>query len=105
MNILFFITGIFAITLLIVIMFANKNSKTHVTSIMLYSTIYLVLATITIIMLSVENHKLKLHPNQIVFIWNDDEESIPVDGSLITLEHTDENTVYIGPYDKSAKTE
>lgn len=36
----------------------------------------------------------------IVFVWNDDEESIPVDGSLITLEFTDENTVYIGPYEE-----
>lgn len=33
----------------------------------------------------------------ITFIWNDDEESIPVDGSLIQLEFTDEDTVYIGP--------
>jgi len=38
--------------------------------------------------------------NGIHFIWNDDEESIPKDGSLIKLEHTDENTVYIGPYVK-----
>ena len=35
--------------------------------------------------------------NDIQFIWNDDEESIPVDGSLIRLEFTDENNVYIGP--------
>ena len=34
--------------------------------------------------------------NNIQFIWNDDEESIPVDGSLIRLEFTDENNVYIG---------
>lgn len=43
------------------------------------------------------------HNNGIEFIWNDDEESIPPDGSLITLEQTDENTVYIGPYDPKAK--
>ena len=42
------------------------------------------------------------HNNGIEFIWNDDEESIPPDGSLITLEQTDENTVYIGPYDPKA---
>ena len=35
--------------------------------------------------------------NSIKFIWNDVEESIPVDGSLIRLEFTDENNVYIGP--------
>ena len=38
--------------------------------------------------------------SNIVFVWNDDEESIPVDGSLITLEFTDGNTVYIGPYEE-----
>jgi hypothetical protein len=35
--------------------------------------------------------------NGINFVWNDDEESIPVDGTPIMLEFTDENTVYIGP--------
>ena len=35
--------------------------------------------------------------NNIQFIWNDDEESIPVDGSLIRLEFTNKNNVYIGP--------
>jgi len=34
--------------------------------------------------------------NGITFVWNDDEESIPVDGTPIILEYTDENTVYIG---------
>jgi len=34
--------------------------------------------------------------NGIKFIWNDDEESIPKDGSLIVIEFTDENNVYIG---------
>lgn len=35
--------------------------------------------------------------NNIQFIWNDDEESMPADGSLIRLEFTDENNAYIGP--------
>jgi hypothetical protein len=35
--------------------------------------------------------------NSIQFVWNDDEESIPRDGSAILIEFTDENTVYIGP--------
>ena len=38
-----------------------------------------------------------IEDNSIKFVWNDDEESIPVDGSIILLEMTDENTVYIGP--------
>jgi hypothetical protein len=41
-------------------------------------------------------------PNKgIEFIWNDDEESIPPDGSAIRLEYTDEDTVYIGPLEDS----
>lgn len=32
-----------------------------------------------------------------VFIWNDDEESIPVDGTPIMLEFTSNDTIYIGP--------
>ena len=35
--------------------------------------------------------------NSIQFVWNDDEESIPRDGSAILIEFTDKNTVYIGP--------
>ena len=37
--------------------------------------------------------------NGITFVWNDDEESIPVDGTPIMLEYTDKNTVLIGPLD------
>lgn len=43
-------------------------------------------------------NKMKSLNNDIIFVWNDDEESIPKDGSLIRIEYTDENTVYIGPY-------
>lgn len=42
-------------------------------------------------------NKMKKESNGITFVWNDDEESIPVDGSPILLEYTDEDTVYIGP--------
>ena len=31
------------------------------------------------------------------FIWNDDEESIPMDGELIRLEFTKDSIIYIGP--------
>ena len=43
--------------------------------------------------------------NEIQFIWNDDEESIPKDGSLIQIEMTDENKVYIGPIQNSCYKE
>lgn len=42
--------------------------------------------------------------NGITFIWNDDEESIPKDGSLIKIEYTDENNVYIGPVEERTDT-
>jgi hypothetical protein len=32
-----------------------------------------------------------------VIIWNDDEESIPMDHSAIMLEFTKNDTIYIGP--------
>ena len=35
--------------------------------------------------------------NDIHFVWNDDEESIPMPGTPIMLEMIDEETVYIGP--------
>ena len=35
--------------------------------------------------------------NEIEFIWNDTEESIPMDGELIRIEFTIEDTIYIGP--------
>lgn len=44
-----------------------------------------------------EHASSKQDDNSIKFIWNDVEESIPVDGSLIRLDFTDGNNVYIGP--------
>jgi hypothetical protein len=37
--------------------------------------------------------------NEINFIWNDDYESIPKDDSLIRLEFTKGDTIFIGPYE------
>lgn len=44
-----------------------------------------------------ETHIENGNDNSIKFVWNDDEESIPKDGSLIRIEMTDENTVYLQP--------
>ena len=41
---------------------------------------------------------------ELQFIWNDDEESIPRDGSLIKIEFTDGNNIYIGPTDQEITT-
>lgn len=35
--------------------------------------------------------------NVIKFIWNDDEESIPMPGALVKIEDIDKNTVYLTP--------
>lgn len=43
-----------------------------------------------------ETTKDQEEDNEIHFVWNDDQESIPQDGEKIVIEFTDENTVYIG---------
>lgn len=43
-------------------------------------------------------------PNKgITFIWNDDEESIPVDSTPIMLEFTSGDTIFIGPLEEPIK--
>lgn len=39
---------------------------------------------------------LNTNTNQPVFIWNDDEESIPIDSTPILLEYTSNDTIYLG---------
>ena len=38
-------------------------------------------------------------PKEPTFIWNDDIESLPTDGSPILIEFTSRDTIYIGPYE------
>lgn len=45
----------------------------------------------------------KVNENKIEFIWNDDLESLPEDGSLIVIEATDENQVYLGTLEANTK--
>ena len=40
---------------------------------------------------------LKQAENNTEFVWNDDEESIPADGSLVKVEFSEGNTIYLGP--------
>lgn len=74
-------------------------------------TIFITIILVFSIILNVQLYKgytkleNKLNEKQTTFIWNDDEESIPTDNSLITLEFTEGDTIYIGPYDKTAKAE
>ena len=39
------------------------------------------------------------------FVWNDDWESIPQDGATIRIEHTEGDTVYIGPSEEHDPTQ
>jgi hypothetical protein len=41
--------------------------------------------------------ELERNETKTEFVWNDDEESIPTDGSLVRIEFTEGNTIYIGP--------
>jgi hypothetical protein len=38
-----------------------------------------------------------------VIIWNDDEESIPMDGSKVVIEFTQNDTIYIGSVEANQK--
>lgn len=53
--------------------------------------------TLTLLIVNINCDQNSPKSNEIEFIWNDTEESIPMDGELIKIEFTDENTVYIGP--------
>lgn len=46
-----------------------------------------------------ESHIENGTDNSIKFIWNDDIESLPTDGSPILIEFTSKDTIYIGPYE------
>ena len=47
-------------------------------------------------------YTVDLVPNeQYRFIWNDDEESIPVEGTPVLLESIDGNTIYLSPIDNN----
>lgn len=48
---------------------------------------------------------VELNPNfdNPTIIWNCDIEALPPENSLILLEFTKNDTIYIGPYDKSMK--
>jgi len=76
------------------------------------STIGLLLVITFLFILDIQLYKgnvaLEQQLNKIqtpTFIWNDDQESIPTDNSLITLELTEGDTIYIGPYNSKAKIE
>lgn len=43
-------------------------------------------------------------PKEPTFIWNDDIESLPTDGSPILIEFTSKDTIYIGPYEHNQIT-
>lgn len=99
---LFLFLGVFS-TFICVIKIIEESRKTALTS-DYFNTAVIFFSFFSILICSIfwmmffyclkDNNALQ--SNEIVFVWNGDEESIPVDGSLIKIEHTDENTVYIG---------
>lgn len=56
-----------------------------------------VLLTLTIVNVLQMQNDLEQAENTTEFVWNDDEESIPVDGSLVKIEGSEGNTIYLGP--------
>tara|TARA_R110000822_G_scaffold3696_1_gene15983 strand:+ start:841 stop:1065 length:225 start_codon:yes stop_codon:yes gene_type:complete len=56
-------------------------------------------AGVLIVINITSNPRLERYEQKSVFVWNDDEESIPMDGELIRLEFTEGDTIYIGPKD------
>lgn len=56
-----------------------------------------VLLTLTIVSVLQMQNDLKQAENNTEFVWNDDEESIPADGSLVKVEYSEGNTIYLGP--------
>lgn len=68
------------------------------------SLLIIIMLSVLVIMLFTSHHNLQLrfeeykNQNEPTFIWNDDEESIPADGSLIKLEFTDSTGIYLAPY-------
>jgi len=54
----------------------------------------------TIIAMGESITRLENAPKQQVFVWNDDEESMPNMGSTVKLEFIENDTIYIGPNDE-----
>jgi len=73
--------------------------KTHLLKDTVLAVLILIVVLQMVTLFFTINHEVLLPSNQeAVFIWNDDEESIPPDGSPITLEFSKGNVIYIGPY-------
>lgn len=65
-----------------------KKLKTHYAILILIASYFLFNGCAT--------RKVELKDQEMVFIWNDDQEAIPMDGSKIVIEFTEGNKIYIG---------
>jgi len=65
-----------------------KKLKTHYAILILIASYFLFNGCAT--------RKEELKDQEMIFIWNDDQESIPMDGSKIVIEFTEGNKIYIG---------
>jgi hypothetical protein len=59
--------------------------------------VIITIAMSTIMAMEESITRLENAPKQQVFVWNDDEESIPMTGEPIRLEFVQNDTIYIGP--------
>jgi hypothetical protein len=59
--------------------------------------VILTIGMTTITAMENEITRLENTQKQQVFVWNDDEESIPNMGSTVKLEFIENDTIYIGP--------
>ena len=69
-----------------------KKLKTHYAIILLIASYFLFNGCIT---RQAENEP-ENEPKEMVFVWNDDQESIPMDGSKVVIEFTEGNVIYLG---------
>ena len=59
-------------------------------------TVSFIINIITFIVIFTDKFETKENSDSPVIIWNDDPESIPIDGELVKLEFTENDTLYIG---------
>jgi hypothetical protein len=65
--------------------------------------VIITIAMSTVMAMESEITRLENTEKQQVFVWNDDEESIPLMGAPVKLEFIQNDTIYIGPSDNASE--
>lgn len=74
-----------------------RNKELRLAGLGFAGGVILTIGMTNIIAMDNEITRLENTPKQQVFVWNDDEESIPPDGEPVMLEFTEGDIMYIGP--------